>query len=185
MPIRSANRLLVGMWTFLKFIALVLQCIAVCVGLLMVGVSVLIIGLYFGVGAIQNATYARYAFGPFYGIERVVASKRWHRSDEIFGCTYAVVELTPARSAELIAGNKFRGVFGKRAMYWEHPGNWEATPRNLPLQKGCYLEGMSNADKQAVLEGLNDSGGWAGAFSENVAFFLPKRNLIGIIRNGD
>ena len=135
------------MWTFLKYIAFGL------VGLL-VGVPVLIIGLFYEIVALQNATYARSAFGP--GIERVIASKRWFGREEIFGCTYAVVELTPARSAELVVGNKFRDVFSEQAAYWAHPGNWEATPRNLHLTEGCYLEGMSNADKQAILDGLND-----------------------------
>ncbi len=161
----------------------VLKCVAVGFASVLVGIPVLAVALFFGIELFMNATFARSVFGPFYGIERVIASKRWH--GEIFGCTYAVVELTPARSAELVAGNKFREVFGKRAAYWRHPGNWQATPHKLPLQEGCYLEGLWNADKQVILDGLNEPDGWAGVFDEHVAFFLPKRNLIGIFRFGD
>lgn len=168
----------------LKFIALVLKYIAVAIGAVMVGVPVLIIGLIYGIEAYQNATYARSAFGPSRGIERVVASKRWH--GKIFGCTYAIAELTPARSAKLVADNRFREVFGEQAMYWLHPPNLPPTPANLNyLQDSCWLEGVRYADKQAILEGLKEPGGWAGAFGEYVAFFLPRQNLIGIIRNGD
>ena len=178
-PVNAIYRLGHGIWTLLKNVAFALGC-------LMVGVPMLIVGLFYSVTALQDVTYARSTFGPFYGIARVIASKRWHRSNEIFGCTYAIVELTPARSAELIAGDKFREVFGNHRAYWRHPPNLQPTPGNLDLQSGCYLEGMSSSDRQAVLGGLNEPGGWAGVFdAENVAFFLPKRKLIGIIRNGD
>ena len=165
------------MWKFLKGMAVGLGC-------LLVGVPVLVIGLFYGIEAFQNITYARSVFGPLYGIERVVGSQRWH--GQIFGCTYAIVELTPARSAELVAGNKFRDVLAEHALHWKPPENMKATPGDLRLQEGCYLQALSNADKQAVLDGLNEPGGWAGVFgAEHVAFFLPKRNLIGVIRNGD
>lgn len=169
-------RLLGGMWTFLKFIF-------VGFGLLLFSLEILFLVAFCCLDEIQNVTYARSAFGPIYNIKRVVASQRWHR--QVFGCTYAVVELTPARTAELVAGNKFRDVFGDQAMYWMHPANTQPTPLNLFSQEGCFFEGMSNADKRAILDGLNQPGGWAGVFGEYRVFFLPKRNLIGIMRYGD
>ncbi len=168
------------MWTSLKHILLGFAW-------LVASVPVLIISWFYGIVAVQNATYARLAFGPFYGIERVVASKRWLGHGENFGCSYAVVKLTSVRSDELVVENNFPALFREQLEYSRFRDvDWGATPRNLHLEKACYFEGMSNADKQTILDGLNETGGWAGEHKYGTRlFFLPKQNFIGIMHFGD
>lgn len=156
----------------------VLKLAAIAVLCIVIGAPALIIGLLFGVPAFQDATYARFAFGPFRGVERVVASKR--ETGFGGGCTFAVVELTPIRSAELLAGNEFRDVFGQQEAFREKPSEINPTPDNaIPAGYFCYFEGMADSDRKAIEDGLREPGGWVSTSHNYLLFFLPKRNLIG------
>lgn len=145
---------------------------------IVIGLPALIIVLLFGIPALQDVTYARFAFGSPLGVERVVASKGGIGFGA--GCTYAVVELTPARSAELLAGDEFRNAFGQQEAFRKSPSDVNPTPDDNPNRMhGCYFEGMTDDDRREIEGGLRNPGGWFSVSYNYYLFFLPKRNLIG------
>ena len=138
-------------------------------------------------------------------VSRVIGSKQFHSStDDLFACSFAIVELKPESTAALVASisNPEEESSGKSYKFDEHRQgaygqfiirDWPATPVSREktnqmcseIPRECCLKELKPADAAIIMKGLDAPGGWAARGLEVTNFFLPEQNIIGTIRFGD
>ena len=141
----------------------------------------------------DNWRYAERQFGHAVEIERVIGSKRWHW--QAFGCTYAIVVLTPASAKQIadrgpamlshvsVTKHKRKQLL----ILWPKTG-WAQAPissKVLDSGESVYSACLGELDKDdtaAVRQALLSKTVWR---SGRRAFVDLESRIAGLIRFGD
>lgn len=133
---------------------------------------------------IADVKYARSFWGDKVGVEKVIASKRWHTLflDDWFACTYAVVAIDEA-SAARIREEGPDAVIGHL--------DWRPTPAPKPADRGeNYIDSFECADetgglRERVEAALGAPGSWYFLELEAAYLLAPEARLAAKFRYGD